>query len=349
MEAFNLNDICIDKTCHFLYNISMKTFPQNRNYRRNVMFMDRLDALSNRPYDILLLGEILLDETTNHHGGHFMTFGGSPANITVNLKQLGIRASLCAALGNDDVGNFLLKTLVEHDVSTTLIHRFVGPTTKVLLKQTTETPTPDFHRSSDHHIHFNETLYSQLLQTKVLHLSYWPLTKEPSLTTALKAIAIAKENNVLISFDPNIHAQLKTEETISDAALKILFKQVDIIKPSLDDSARLFGFGYDKEYYMNQYELLGIPLILMTLGKDGVFVSHHKQRFSMPTKAVDVLDATGAGDAFWSGFYGGLFKGLTLEESVLAGQLTSSITLKHIGAIAPLPTIEKIIHEVKSR
>ena len=313
------------------------------------MFNDRLDSLSNRANDILLMGEILLDETTNQQGGHFMTFGGSPANITVNLKQLGFKANLCAAIGDDPIGDFLLKTLHEHKVSTTLIHRFVGPTTKVLLQQTTLSPTPVFHRYSDHYIIYNEALEERIRTSKVLHFSYWPLSKEPALSSTLKAIDYAKRHNLIISFDPNIHDEIRTKSSISKTNLLKLLNDVDIIKPSLDDSARLFGVGLTKEAYMQKYEDIGIPLILMTLGSDGVYVSYKKQRFSMPTKAVDVLDSTGAGDAFWSGFYGGLFKRLSLELSVMTAQLTSSITLKHVGAIAPLPNIDKLIEEVKMR
>ena len=59
------------------------------------------------------------------------------------------------------------------------------------------------------------------------------------------------------------------------------------------------------------------------------------------TLATEIVDTTGAGDAFWSGFYTGITKSYTLKESLNLGFATSAFKLKHVGAIANLPKIEE--------
>ncbi len=306
------------------------------------MFKERLSVFTKRPHDVLLMGELLVDEIRDENNTLFLTFGGSPSNIALNLKQLGLNPLLSATIGNDAEARFLLSTLEKYKLSTDLIRTVDEPTSRVQLSDSKETPVPIFKRLSDFYIDYSERLNESIKTTKIFHFSYWPLTKEPSKSTVLKAIARAKAEGVIIAFDPNIHNDLKTAETLSHDLLLGLLKNVDIIKPSLDDAARLFGDGYSKDQYMDFFEAAGIPLILMTLGKDGVYVSEQGQRRHFMANTIDVLDATGAGDAFWSGFYAGLLNGLDLADSIACAQSISAIVLQSIGAITELPSFSKI-------
>jgi fructokinase len=110
----------------------------------------------------------------------------------------------------------------------------------------------------------------------------------------------------------------------------------------LDDAARLFDVEATKEVYMDKFEALGINLIMMTLGKDGVYVSHKKHRKHYPTYAKKIIDSTGAGDAFWSGFYGGYLNQYNLEDSIMLAQIASGFALRQIGAITDLPRIDDL-------
>ena len=306
------------------------------------MFKSRLSVFTDRKYDVLLIGEILVDEIRDDNGVLFLTFGGSPSNIALNLKQLGLNPQLVATLGNDAEGSFLQNTLNKYHLSTDMIRKVALPTSRVQLSDSKETPVPTFKRLSDFYIDYSDRLDDVIKNSKILHLSYWPLTKEPSKSTVLKAMKRAKQENVLIAFDPNIHQDLRTEDTISHEELLSLLRNIDIIKPSLDDAARLFGEGYTKEQYMDFFEAAGIPLILMSLGKDGVFVSYKGKRSTYKANKIDVLDATGAGDAFWSGFYSGLLNELSIAETIECAQAISAIVLKSIGAITELPDFKDI-------
>ncbi len=165
----------------------------------------------------------------------------------------------------------------------------------------------------------------------------------PSKEMILKALTIAKQNNVLVGFDPNYHPDLETEESLSLDRIKDLMKYIDIMKPSLDDSERLFGEGYTYEEYLKKYTDLGVSLVIMTLGKDGLIASYKGQIINLPSLATEVVDVTGAGDAFYSGLYTGLLNDFTNIKSIKLGLACSAFNVKEIGALTNLPNYQEII------
>ncbi|MEC9484839.1 MAG: PfkB family carbohydrate kinase [Candidatus Izemoplasma sp.] len=299
-----------------------------------------------KPNDILLVGEILIDIITTKNEKKHM-FGGSPANITINLKKLGFTPYLCATIGNDDYGKFLNNVLQAENLSLKFIRRSNKPTSIVELNQTKDTPTPTFKRQADKDIILSEKLRNHLKNSKILHFTYWPLNDKPARDTINTLIQIAQDENVLIGFDPNFHSALTTDKENAINTIKDTFKKVDIIKPSLDDSKRIFGPDLTPEAYMEHYESYNIDLIILTLGKDGILVSYRKQRFSFHSMADEVVDATGAGDAFWSGLYGGLLTNHDIKEACIIGSICSAYNLKQVGALTNLPTINTLMNRLK--
>ena len=123
--------------------------------------------------------------------------------------------------------------------------------------------------------------------------------------------------------------------------IKNLIGKLDIIKPSEVDAERIFGPD-TPENHVDKFIQCGAKLVIMTLGKDGAIVSNGTETIKFKTLATEVVDTTGAGDAFWGGFYTAITSNYTLKESLNIGFATSAFKLKHLGAIAELPSIEKL-------
>ena len=154
----------------------------------------------------------------------------------------------------------------------------------------------------------------------------------------MEAIDIAKENNVLVGFDPNYHPELDDENNSGFKLISEVMKKADIIKPSLDDSVRMFG-ERTLDQYLNIYEEMGAKLIIMTLGKDGLIARYKGTNISLPSFANEVVDTTGAGDAFWTGLYAGVVTDQTILDAVRLGLQCSAFSLKEIGADIDFPDI----------
>lgn len=289
----------------------------------------------------MLIGEVLVDRikdqtTTKQY------FGGSPGNIAVNLSKLGVHPILVSSIGQDNDGDYLEKFLVEEGIDLSFVKRSSGPTSRVLINQTAGSPEPIFVRGSDSQIYFSQELEKEIKTCKIMHFSYWPLSQNPAKETILKLIQVAKSSDVVIGFDPNYHIDLLGENSITLDELIKMMSFVDIMKPSLDDAKRLFGVGYSVREYLQLFLNAGVKLVVMTLGKDGLIAAYKDQVIEMPSMADDVVDATGAGDAFWSGLYSGIINQYTIENALKLGLACSAFNLKTVGAMSDLPPVDQL-------
>ncbi len=304
------------------------------------MTTKRSFKLCNDGKGITLIGEVLIDKI---HDGLTKSVkvlcGGSPANIAINLVNLGIsNVKFHGAIGNDDYGKLILNKFNENSILTNSINITKYPTSVVEINKTTNTPIPNFIRGADYHITLTEEMVFDIKRSNIVHFSYWPLSNEPAKSMILEVIEIAKASRTIIGFDPNYHSELTTEQSITIEEIKEVISKVDIIKPSIDDSQRIFGKGYAIEEYLDMYVKLGAKLVVMTLGEQGLIASYQGKTYKLGTYAKDIVDATGAGDAFWSGMYAAILNNESLEDILKSGNICSAYNLSYIGGDSNLPS-----------
>lgn len=302
---------------------------------------------SNKEIDVFTIGELLVDMISNDYDDNFNCnqytkhFGGSPANIAMNIKKLGANAAISSSVGNDGLGNYLINHLKNNNIDTSYINKVNNSTSMVLVSKSKSTPVPIFYRGADYNINYDDNIDHALKNCKIVHFSCWPISQKNSRKTIEKVIDTARKNNILIGFDPNYHEMIWEKNHNGLEYIKNLVCKVDIIKPSEVDAERIFGPD-TPENQVQKFIDLGAKLVIMTLGKDGAIVTNGVETLKFKTLATEIVDTTGAGDAFWSGFYTGLTKSYSLKDSLNLGFATSAFKLKHVGATTNLPTIEEI-------
>jgi sugar/nucleoside kinase (ribokinase family) len=308
---------------------------------------DDVIHFKNKRNDILTIGELLIDMISEEYGDNFQCdtynkfFGGSPANIAMNVRKLGINSIVASAVGKDGLGEFLIDCLKEHNLTTECIQKVDYSTSMVLVTKSKGTPIPIFYRGADYHIAYTKELQEAVKNSRIVHFSCWPISMLPVRETLEKVIEDAIKNEILICFDPNYHPMIwqKGEEGVE--YVKYIISKADIVKPSEDDAERLFG----KDTYENQIEKflkLGAKLVVMTLGKEGAIASNGIETIKFNTMATEIVDTTGAGDAFWSGFYASIIKGYIIREALKLGFAVSAYKLRYMGAVVNLPKLEEI-------
>lgn len=308
---------------------------------------DKTLNFDNKEIDIFTMGEVLVDMISNDYDDDFNCseytkhFGGSPANIAMNVKRLGGNSAIASAVGNDPLGAYLVNHLENNSIDTSYINKVDYSTSMVLVSKSKTTPVPIFYRGADYNLEYNEKIDFALKNCKIVHFSCWPISQPNSRKTIEKVIEEARKNNAIIGFDPNYHEGIWEKGHDGIEYIKNLISKVDIIKPSEVDAERIFGPD-TYENHVQKFIDLGAKLVIMTLGKDGAIVTNGKETLRFETLATEIVDTTGAGDAFWSGFYTGITKSYTLKDALNLGFATSAFKLRHVGAIADLPTIEEI-------
>ncbi len=300
-----------------------------------------------RNNDILTVGEMLVDmmsekyDETVENVAYRKLFGGSPANIAMNAKRLGIHATVASAVGQDGLGTFLVDRLQTAGIDMGCVQRNDYSTSMVVVTKSRSTPIPIFYRGADFQLTYTEWIEKSLLNSKIVHFSCWPISMMPARQTVEKVIALAREHQVLVGFDPNYHPSIWQRGEDGLAYVKSILGKTDIVKPSEVDAERLFG----KDTHENQIEKflqLGVKLVIMTLGKEGALVSNGQNTLRFDSLASEVVDTTGAGDAFWAGFYTAIIQGYTVKESLSLGFAVSAYKLKHTGALVDLPRLDVI-------
>ena len=309
--------------------------------------LNNVVKFENKRFDVFAIGELLVDmisddyDADNSCNKYSRYFGGSPANITMNIKRLGGNPIISASVGNDRLGEFLINNLKKNNINTEFINKVNNSTSMVLVTKSKETPLPIFYRSADYNLEYNSDIDSTLKNSKIVHFSCWPISQKKSRKVIEKVIEEARKNNVLIGFDPNYHEMIWEEGHDGIEYIKNLIGKLDIIKPSEVDAERIFGPD-TPENHVDKFIQCGAKLVIMTLGKDGAIVSNGTETIKFKTLATEVVDTTGAGDAFWGGFYTALTSNYPLKEALNIGFATSAFKLKNVGAIAELPSIEEL-------
>ena len=306
--------------------------------------LDTKIVFEDRKNDVLAIGELLIDMISIEHEGIYtyqQFFGGASANIAMNVKRLGINPLIASAVGADRLGDFLVKHLEQNGIDTKLVQRVESSTSLVLLNKSNGTPTPIFYRGADYHLSYTEELEREVLASKIVHFSCWPISRLPARRTIERVIQTARDNNVLVCFDPNYHKMIWQEGENGAEYVKRIIGQTDMIKPSEDDAERLFGPDTPRNQIKN-FLALGAKLIILTLGKEGLIVSNGVETLEVKTLATEIADTTGAGDAFWSGLYTAIINGYPIKKAVEFGSAASAYKLRHVGAVTDLPQLSEL-------
>ncbi|WP_341282254.1 PfkB family carbohydrate kinase [Paenibacillus sp. FSL H8-0537] len=221
-------------------------------------FQDKL-VFPDKKNDVLTVGELLIDmmsetyDDNENNMNYHKLFGGSPSNIAMNVKRLGFHSIVASAVGEDDLGSFLINRLKSADMDTRCVQRNDYSTSMVVVTKSKSTPIPIFYRGADSHLAFTSTLEEALLHSKIVHFSCWPISTAPVRQTIEKVIEIAKKNHILIGFDPNYHPMIWQKGEDGVQYVKSIIHKVDIIKPSEDDAERLFGKDSHENQIAKQY------------------------------------------------------------------------------------------------
>ncbi|MBU2904049.1 MULTISPECIES: carbohydrate kinase [Arenibacter] len=293
--------------------------------------------------DILCIGEVLVDfighqtgvninETRDYH----RYLGGSPTNVAMNSARLGLKSVLVATVGNDAFGDYVFKRLKEVGVDTKYIKTVEGKPTSVIFVSRTES-TPDFipFREADYRITENQISKGVLESTTIFHTTCFALSKDPAQTTILKKAEEAYNLGCKLSIDVNYAKKLWDSQARALEVIKAYCKFDPLVKISEDDMLRLFEKKLSHDEIFNFFHEAGVGTVCLTLGSLGVKLSQKgKEIIQLPAIKVDnVMDATGAGDAFWSGFLFAYIKEKPIEKCLEVALQLAALKLQNVGRL----------------
>ena len=311
-----------------------------------------------KQYDVTALGELLIDFTENGKSAQGNPLfeanpGGAPCNVLAMLTKLGHKTAFIGKVGDDFFGKQLREAITEVGIDSTGL--LSDPEIHTTLAMVHTYPDGDrdfsFYRNpgADMMLKEDEIPTELIKNSKIFHFGTLSMTHDGVRAATKKAISIAEEANALISFDPNLRPPLW--KSLDDAKEQVLYGLGHCHILKISDNEIQFVSGkedYDEgiKYLQEKYQ---IPLIFLTMGKEGSRAYYKNFRVEQPGFTVKAIETTGAGDTFCGCSINGVLKyGLdNLDEAKLKEILTYAnagaalITMKK-GAIRSMPEPENI-------
>lgn len=298
---------------------------------------------NNKNIDILCVGEVLIDfighqsdVLINNTRDYHRYLGGSPTNVAINTARLGLNPVMVATVGNDGFGEYIFDRLHSVNVETSNIKKLNNKPTSVIFVSRSQ-GTPDFipFREADSFIEESQLSNSILQKTNIFHTTCFALSKEPAQSTILKKAEEAYHLGCKLSIDINYSKKLWNSKEDALAAIKTYCSFNPLIKISEDDMLRLFDKELPHQEIFDFFHQLGVDIICLTLGEKGVKLSQKdKEMIVLPAVKVEkVMDTTGAGDAFWSGFLFAYIKEKPIKECLQVALKLAALKLQNVGRL----------------
>ncbi|OCB00042.1 sugar kinase [Clostridium beijerinckii] len=289
--------------------------------------------------DVLTFGESMVVFSPNINGPlrHVHTFskslGGAESNVATALAKLNHSAGWFSKVSDDEFGRFVISSIKAEGVDTSRVIIDKERPTGLLFKERYQRSNPNVYyyrkNSAASSLSPEDIDEEYIKQAKILHITgITPALSESCRRAVYRAIEIAKENKILVSFDPNIRLKLWTV----DEARKILVdiaSKADIVMPGLDEAELLLGLTNKDgvaDFFLNKEA----KIVAVKLGSEGCYIKDKKEGVKVVGYNVSDLiqDTAGAGDGFAAGFLAGYLEKLSLNE---IGQYANGV-----GAMATL-------------
>lgn len=309
---------------------------------------------------LLAIGEALIDMIPSNTGkikdvnAFSPKVGGAPLNVCGAYTKLGGESNIITMLGNDPFGNKIVDELESFKIHTDYILRTNKANTSLAFVALDDKANREFSfyrkMGADMLMDEKDIQSDWFHNAYALHFCSVSLGDFPMKKAHDKAISYAKENNMLISFDPNVRLPLFEDHTYLKNVINEYLEYADIVKISDEEVEFITGYKTIEEA-LDYLFSKGIQLVIYTAGSDGAMAFTKNQSAKTDGIVVKVKDTTGAGDGFIGSFLYQLAKDEIqdlsalnteqLKEYLTFSNKFCSLSVTKEGAIASYPAFEE--------
>ena len=261
----------------------------------------------NKNFDVIALGELLIDFTENGVSGQGNPIfeanpGGAPCNVLAMLNNLGKKTSFLGVVGKDQFGTSLRNTLNSLGIDTSHLYEDQEVHTTLAFVHTFEDGDRDFafyrNPGADMMLSVDQIDEEYIKSARAFHFGTLSMTHEGVRRATAKAIDIAREAGLLISFDPNLRPPLWSSMELAKEQIAYGLSKCDLLKISEEELEFMTGTKDVKEgAHMLLSRYPNLKLMNVTMGKEGSTAFHEgREVFHAPFLQENTIETTGAGD-----------------------------------------------------
>ena len=264
--------------------------------------------------------------------------GGCALNTATALSRLGLAAACAGKVGADPFGDFLLSLLDERGLDRALVLRDPAAATSASIVLVDRGGERTFLHvpGANGELRAEELDRERLLDARALHVAGGLVLPALDGEPAAALLAEARRRGVLTSLD-----------TVWDATggwqrLEPCLAHLDVLCASHAEATALTGEG-EPDRAASWLRARGVQAVAITLGSRGCYVEGEGFAGHVAAPAVQVVDSTGAGDAFAGGLLYGRLAGWPLERAAAFANAVGAAATTAVGAAEGLPTLEQAL------
>jgi len=312
-------------------------------------------------YDVLTMGRSSIDLYAHQIGvpltevTSFDAYvGGCPTNISVGTRRLGLRSALLTAVGDDEVGDFLLHFLERETVETRFIPRKPGRRTSAVIMSI---QPPDrfpltFYREgcADRELTIEDVDRAPITDAAIVVVTGTGLSHEPGRGATQHAAARARRAGARVIVDIDYRPDQWSDQATFAAHVQQLLTHARLALGTEEEVRAAAEGERDPDRAATQLLSRGLDALVLKRGAGGSRVYNADgSRTDVPPFPVEVLNVLGAGDAFASGFIYGLHRGWPLARAARVGNATGAIVVTRHGCANFMPTWAEVESFVESQ
>lgn len=325
--------------------------------------MKYIEFDNTKEFDLILLGRVAVDLNPvdyycplNESTTFKRYLGGSPANIAVGLSRLGKKCGFFARVSDDQLGTFVTDYFKKEGIDTSHIVRCengekIGLTFTEIKSETESSIVMYRNEAADLKLTVDDIDEDYIKRGKAVLISGTALAESPSREAALKAVALAKRNNIPIIFDIDYRAyNWKNEDEIA-IYYSAVAREADIILGSREEydlTQKLIKEGMNDietaKYWHNQ----NAKIVIIKHGKEGsTAYTNDGESFSIKPFPIKLLKSFGGGDGYASAFLYGIFEGWEIIDCLEFGSASASMLVASHACSQDMPTVEAVKEFIK--
>jgi 5-dehydro-2-deoxygluconokinase len=324
-----------------------------------------------KKYDSLHMGRSSIDLYSNDVGSPFEDItsfaayvGGSPTNISVGGRRLGLNTVLLTAVGQDPVGDFILKFLNDEGVVTAFIQRKpLNRTSAVVLGIEPPDKFPlVYYRENcaDINLNFDDVLAAPIADAKVFQFAGTNLSKDPSRSATIFAAETARQHGTKVVLDIDFRPDQWHDPRAFGVTVRSALRLVDVVIGTQDEiNAALLSDPAQMTLTHSQISdtkvagdisaaieallALGPEAVVEKRGEEGARIhTRDGDKIDAPGFPVDIYNILGAGDAFGGGFIYGYVNDWGWYKSARLGNACGAIVVQAHGCANFMPTMDEV-------
>lgn len=265
--------------------------------------------------------------------------GGCAVNTAVDLVRLGLKAAVAGAVGKDTAGTFIKQTLSQSGIEVDGISEFKQASTAYTFIMI----AANGQRRYLHHLGANACLSdgdipdSLLARARMLHIGGAFLMPQMDGQPTAKLLQRARNAGLKTSLDtaynPNVNARSLIEPCLP---------YLDIFIPSIEEAELITGLK-EPAAILDFFAPHQIPILGIKLGKQGCIIRSGETTIHYPAYEVEVVDTSGAGDAFMAGFLYGILQNWTIENAATFANAAAAFCVQAVACSTGIRPAQEIL------